>query len=79
MDPCTAAVICKMEEDLDLLSLTDFSFDLISELLEEIKTPNNMEHIAELHKDIFEIRGSIERTYEKKYDKKLVWKSKSSL
>ena len=76
MDPCTAVVISKMEEDLDVFSLVDFSADLIAETLEEIKTATNMEHAAQLHKDIFEIRSVIERTYEKKYGEKLVWKSK---
>ena len=79
MDPCTAAVIAKMEEDLDVLSLVDFSSDLIAETVEEIKTATNMEHAAQIHKEIFEIRAVIERTYEKKYGQKIVWKRKDSL
>ena len=76
MDPCTAAVISKMEEDLDLLGLIDFSSDLISELLELNKDPKNLEVISEMHRDLFSIRNIVEQVYEKKYGEKLIWKSK---
>jgi hypothetical protein len=79
MDPCTAVVIHTMEEDLDLVSLADFSFDLISEILESIKNQTNMGRVMELHKDLFDVKKVIEETYEKKYGKKIVWKKKDSL
>jgi len=79
MDPCTAVVISKMEEDLDIFGLVDFSNDLISEILDELKAANNMDYVVELHKDIFDIRSIIEKTYEKKYGKRLDWKANTSL
>ena len=79
MDPCTAMVISKMGEDLDIFGLAELSSDLIFELEEEARINTNAERIVELHKDIFEIRSIIENSYEKKYGEKLVWKSKKSL
>ena len=77
MDPLTAAVIDKLEEQLDLVGLMDILDSTLNEADEAVKS-KDLEKTMESYKDVFTVRDSISRTYLKKFGQEFQWKIKKS-